>query len=216
MTKLRLALAVLPLIVGTPAAATIVIDPTGDFVPGYTGPQTGDFDVNTFAVGYDPTTEIFRIAGTLNGNIDPTIDAFYVIGVNTGTGVIAPFGSIGNPNVIFNQVVVVDSSGDAFVGTNDLTFDISGNTFEVFVPLGFLPSTGFDPLSYGFNLWPRTDLTPSNLSAISDFAPDNALISASVVPEPMTWLTMLLGFAFVGTVLRFRRSKDLGLGVVTH
>lgn len=209
MTKLTPFLAALTFFAATPAAATITIDPTGDFIPSFTGPQTPDLDVTGFSVGYDAGTEIFRIAGTLAGAIVPESDFYYVIGVNTGTGVIAPFGSIGQPNVIFNQVVVVGGEGEAFVGANDLTFSIVGNNFDVLVPLSLLPSTGADPLSYSFNLWPRTDLTPSNLAAISDFAPDNAMIHATAVPEPLTWLSLLLGFGIVGTTLRYRRTAKL-------
>ena len=207
MRKIPLALALLPFAFSTPATAAVVIDATGDFLPSYTGVQTGDFDVTTFGVNFDPSTQIFAITGSFAGPIDPANAAFYAVGVNTGTGVIAPFGPIGNPNVIFNQVVVVDSQGAAFVGANPLTFSISGNTFQVLVPLSLLPSTGFDPLSYGFNLWPRNDLTPSNLAAISDFAPNNALLSPSAIPEPLTWLTMLLGFGLAGTALRFGRTR---------
>jgi hypothetical protein len=129
--------------------------------------------------------------------------------VNTGAGAIAPFASIGQPNVIFDQVVVVDSLGDAFVGADSLAFTISGDTFNVLVPLSLLPSTGLDPLEYSFNLWPRTDLAPANLAAISDFAPDNAMIHPTAVPEPATWLALLLGFGLVGTVLRFRRAAAI-------
>lgn len=209
MTKLTLLLSAMQLLIASPAMATVTIDPTGDFIPSFTGPQTPDLDVTGFSVGYDPGTEIFRIAGTLAGAIVPESDFYYVIGVNTGTGAIAPFGSIGQPNVIFNQVVVVGGEGEAFVGSNDLTFSIVGNNFDVLVPLSLLPSTGADPLTYSFNLWPRTDLTPSNLAAISDFAPDNAMIHATVVPEPMTWFLMLLGFGLVGTKLRFRRAAGM-------
>ena len=53
--------------------------------------------------------------------------------------------------------------------------------------------------------------TPGN-SQITDFAPDNALLSTHgivhPVPEPATWLTMLLGFGLVGGALRFRRNRS--------
>jgi hypothetical protein len=74
--------------------------------------------------------------------------------------------------------------------------------------LSLLPSTGADPLDYGFNLWPRTEIdTPGNLAHISDFAPNNALLKATAVPEPVTWMTMLLGFGLVGATVRFRRAR---------
>ena len=82
----------------------------------------------------------------------------------------------------------------------------------VFDPVGdFLPSTGADPLGYGFNLWPRTDLTPTNLPAISDFAPENALLNPSAVPEPSTWLMLLAGFGLIGSALRSARRQKQAL-----
>jgi hypothetical protein len=196
--------------IAAPVEAAVVIDPTGDFVPGYTGPQTGQFDVTGFSVEFNPETQIYSIIGMLAGLIDPGVEAYYAIGVNTGTGAIRPFSSLGQPNVIFNQVVVLDSedAGDAFVGANDLDFTISGNTFNILVPLSLLPSTGADPAQYAFNLWPRTDLTPSNLAAISDFAPDNAMLHPTLVPEPGTWGMMLLGFVAAGWTMR-RKQKVL-------
>jgi PEP-CTERM motif len=206
MRKLHLTIGLLSFVAAAPAIAAT--DPVGDFLPSYSGPQTGEFDVTDFTVLYDPTGQFFRIAGTLNGAIDPETDGYYVIGVDTGAGSIAPFGSIGNPNVTFNQVVIVGGEGEAFVGANDLAFSIGGNMFDVIVPLSLLPTMGADPLDYGFNLWPRTQIdNPADLTAISDFAPDDALLTPTAVPEPATWLSMLLGFSLAGTALRFRRAR---------
>jgi hypothetical protein len=197
----------------SPAVAGTVTDPVGDFIPSFTGPQTGDLDVTALTVTFNPETQIFAITGMLAGNIDPNADYYYVTGVNTGAGAIAPFGSIGEPNVTFDKAVVVGSEdeGEAFIGGTTLDFSISGNTFQVLVPLSLLPSTGADPLNYGFNLWPRTDLVPSNLAAISDFAPDNALfVHPTAVPEPGTWLMLLTGFAAVGGALRWQSRRARG------
>lgn len=208
MEKRTLALALAPLAFATPAIASTTTDPVGDFLPSYTGPQTGEFDVTNFSVLYDPSTSLFHIAGTLAGAINPETDGYYIIGVNTGAGAIDPFGSIGQPDVEFDKVVVVAGEGEAFIGNEDLTFSIFGNSFSVLVPLSLLPSTGADPLDYGFNLWPRTEIdTPGNLAHISDFAPNNALLKATAVPEPVTWMTMLLGFGLAGASLRFRRAR---------
>jgi hypothetical protein len=210
MHKIALALALVPIAIATPAAAQSVSDPVGDFLPSYNGPDTGEFDVTSFTALFDPSADLFRLSATLAGAIDPETDGYYIIGVNTGAGAIAPFASIGQPNVTFDQVIVVGGEGEAFIGSTDLTFDIGGNAFTVWVPLSLLPSTGADPLDYGFNLWPRTEIeTPGNLEHISDFAPNNALLKATAVPEPVTWLTMLLGFGLTGTALRFRRSRTL-------
>jgi len=212
MRKVHHSIALLALMASAPAVATTVADPVGDFIPSFTGPQTGDLDVTSFSVTFNPTTEIFAITGVLAGNIDPQADYYYVTGVNTGAGAIAPFGSIGEPNVVFDRAVIVGSegAGEAFVGANPLDFTISGNTFQVLVPLSLLPSTGRDPTAYAFNLWPRTDLVPSNLAAISDFAPNNSEIHPTAVPEPSSWLLLLAGFAAMGGTLRYqsRRSRN--------
>lgn len=209
MRRISLVCALLPFVVSTPAAATVITDPVGDIIPSFTGTPSGDLDVTSFSVLFNPETEIFSITGVLAGLIVPDNDYYYAIGVNTGAGAIAPFGSIGAPNVIFDQVVVVAGEGEAFVGADDLDFTISGDTFNVLVPLSLLPTTGLDPLEYSFNLWPRNDLDPANLGAISDFAPDNSMIHPTAVPEPATWLALLLGFGLVGTVLRFRRAQAI-------
>lgn len=155
-----LALALLPFVISAPAAATVVTDSVGDFIPSFAGPTTGDLDVTLFGVTYDPGTELFQISGSLAAALVPESDYYYVIGVNTGAGAIAPFGSIGQGNVIFDQVVIVGSEGEAFLGTesNPLAFNINGSDFDVTVPLSMLPSTGRDPLEYAFNLWPRTQI----------------------------------------------------------
>ena len=132
-----------------------------------------------------------------------------MIGVNTGSGTARPFGAIGEPNVTFNQVIVVQKNGTATLGGNSLTTLLSGNQFIVSVPVSLLPSTGATAANYGFNLWPREGATVTGNSQITDFAPDNALLSANgllPVPEPATWLMMLLGFGLIGGVMRFRRD----------
>lgn len=210
MRNLTLVLALAPFFIGTAATAATTVDPVGDFLPSYTGPQTGEFDVTSFSVLFDPSTSLFRIAGTLNGNINPETDGYYIIGVNTGAGAIDPFDSIGQGDVTFDNVVIVAGEGEAFIGTEDLAFDIFGSSFVVTVPLALLPTTGADPLDYGFNLWPRTEIdTPGNLEHISDFAPDNALLNPTAVPEPVTWMMMLLGFGLTGAALRFRRARPV-------
>lgn len=189
-----------------PAAAATVTDPVGDFLPSFVGDQTPDLDVTSFSVTYNPATEIFTIGASFAGAIVPELDNYYVIGVNTGAGAIAPFGSIGQPNVVFDRVILVEGEGEASVGGIELDeFTIDGNRFTVLVPLSLLPSTGFNPLDYGFNLWPRNELNPANNFEISDFAPENALLKATAVPEPRTWGMLLLGFAGAGLALRRTR-----------
>jgi hypothetical protein len=196
--------AVLALAAAAPSHAATVTDATGDFLPSYAGAHDADLDVVSFNVAYDAVAEAFRLTAAMAGDIDPGRPGLYAIGVNTGTGVIAPFGGIGAPNVIFNQVIVVQKNGTAAVGGNALDADVFGNILTVVVPLARLPSTGFAPRDYGFNIWPRNGL--GNNNQISDFAPDNATMTASI-PEPAAWALMIGGFAVAGGTLRRRNRR---------
>ena len=205
MRKFSLAAALLTLVVGTPAVASVDIDPEGDFLGSFTGTPTGDLDVTRFSVVFSSTSDAFLLEATFAGAIDPSTPGFYVIGVDTGAGAIAPFGGIGQPNVTFDQVIVVREDGTTNLGA--IMAVIAGDMFSLTVPWELLPTTGAAPGDYGFNIWPREGLTVTGNDQISDFAPDNALLRS--VPEPATWLMMLLGFGLAGAALRFRRAKSL-------
>jgi hypothetical protein len=204
MRKLLLsAVAAITLAGGGTAHALSVVDPTGDFLGSFVGDHDADLDVTAFSVAFDNVANTFKLDATFAGAINPSKPGLYAIGVNTGTGVIAPFGGIGNPNVIFNQVIVVQKTGAVSIGMNNLTAILSGDSFSLTVPLALLPSTGFAAGDYGFNIWPRNGLGAN--SQISDFAPNNANLSA--VPEPATWAMMLAGFVLLGGALRRRRTS---------
>jgi hypothetical protein len=211
MKTIRLATTLLALIATSPAVASTVSDPVGDFLPSFTGTASPDLDVTSFSVSLNPSATTFALGAVLAGDIDPSLAGFYVIGVNTGSGAIHPFAAIGEPNVTFNQVIVVQKNGTATLGANSLTVLLSGNQFIVDVPVSLLTSTGATPQNYGFNIWPRFGATVTGNGQISDFAPDNALLSANgllPVPEPASWLMMLLGFGLIGGAMRIgRRSR---------
>jgi hypothetical protein len=199
------------MIVSTPALAASVVDSPNDILPSFVGTATPDLDVTNFAVSLNTTTNVFTLGATLLGDINPAIPGFYVIGVNTGKGAAAPFAAIGEPNVTFDQVIVVQKNGTATLGANSLTVSVAGNEFIVTVPVSLLPSTGATPLNYGFNIWPRAGSTVTGNSQITDFAPDNALLAVSgvvrAVPEPASWAMMLVGFAAMGVAMRTRQRR---------
>lgn len=208
MRTLKLAVALVPVVVGSPALASTVSDPVGDFLPSFTGTASPDLDVTSFSVSLDPGATTFSLGAVLAGDINPALAGFYVIGVNTGSGAIHPFAAIGEPNVTFNQVIVVQKNGTAMLGANALSVLLSGNEFIVSVPVSLLPSTGATPTNYGFNLWPRFGSTLTGNAQISDFAPNNALLSANgllPVPEPASWMMLLLGFGLIGGLIRYGR-----------
>ena len=202
MRKILLAAGAVLALAAGPAMATTVVDATGDFLPSFAGPEDADLDVTSFSVDFDDATDTFMLGATFAGDVDATRAGLYVIGVNTGTGTIRPFAGIGAPNVIFNQALLIQKTGMGVVSGHPFTATITGNTLAVLIPLSFLPTTGFTPGHYGFNIWPRTGL--GNNNQISDFAPDNATLAA--VPEPATWALMIAGFGFAGGVLRRRRT----------
>ena len=202
MRKIALTMAFLPLALGTPAAASVVNDPEGDILSSFVGVASPDLDVTTFFVILNSANN-FVLEAEFAGAINPATNALYVIGVNTGTGVIAPFADIGQPNVTFNQAIIIaGATGTGTVGGSPIDVVIDGNDFRAVVPLSLLPSTGALAGEYGFNIWPRVGT--GNNNQISDFAPDNALLMT--VPEPSTWLMMLLGFGLAGTAIRYRRA----------
>jgi len=205
MRKLLLAAAAGLAFAATGAHAEIVFDATGDWATGYTGPFEADLDVTSFSASFNRTTNMFDLTATLAGAIDPTLPGIYVIGADTGTGASHPFAAQGAPNVVFNQVIILQKTGAATLGSNALTGTISGNAFDLEVPLADLPSTGFtDPDQYSFNLWPR-----NGSNQIADFAPDNSDVSAA--PEPGAWALMVVGVGLVGATLRRRRSMQPAL-----
>jgi len=203
---LLFAVAALGLATAAQAQSNTVSDPTGDFLPSYTGPWNPDLDVTSLSVSYNASTMSFLIQSTFAGNINAALPGFYVIGVNTGTGT-GPFGAIGAPDVLFNQAILVQKDGTAKIGATSLSpgsVTIGGNALSVMVPLSLLPTTGFVPGRYGFDIWPRSG-TVGGLATISDFAPNDSTLAA--VPEPAAWSMMLGGFALVGGTLRRRRPR---------
>ena len=202
---LLIAVAVSALSLGAANAKT-VSDPVNDFLATYTGAHTADLDVTSFSVDYDAATTNFTLSATMAGPINAASGNLYVIGADTGTGTIHPFAALGEPNVLFNQAIVVAATGVTTIGGHpNLAATISGDMFSVVVPLADLPSTGWTPADYGFNLWPK-----NSANSISDFSPQNALLAAA--PEPGVWAMMMVGLAMVGFAMR--RSKG-GLKAVT-
>ena len=187
-----------------------ISDPVNDFLPSYTGAHHGDLDVVSSFVNYNPGTDTFFFSGTMDAAIGTTASAFYVWGVDRGTGT-ARFGALA-PGVLFDSVVIFRLDGTAtvnrFNGSNNLpagTATFAGNTIQGNISGALLASTGFAKTAYAWNLWPR-DGSQSGNAAISDFAPDNSNAAVTVVPEPSTVALLVLGLGAVGLVTRRRRA----------
>jgi hypothetical protein len=201
-----MALAAAALLGSGSAHAVSITDPVGDFLPTFAGSVlSADLDVVDATVTYNPTTNIFTLSSTQAGAVGLTSTGTYIWGVNRGAGV-ASFASIGITGVRFDATVRLNPNGTGSIGATALpagSVTVAGNVISASFSGSLLPSTGFNLIDYTWNLWPR-DTAFTGTAAISDFAPNNANFTVTVVPEPATALLMLGGVAAL--MLRRRAS----------
>lgn len=195
-------------------ANAVIIDAAGDFLGTYTGIQNGDLDV--LWVDARLTSTDVTLSALMNAPIGTTSSAVYVWGVNRGAGTPGLLG--GSPplgsGVLFDAVVILlpNLTGRvvAFNAVGPPTATVlaggavtsNGGRINAVVPLSLLPTRGFAPAAYLYNLWPRAGLGSN--TQISDFAPDNSSFVATI-PEPGAWALMIAGFGLAGGMLRRRR-----------
>jgi hypothetical protein len=206
-------------VAATGASAAAVVDPQGDFLATYTGPQNGDLDILSASAGFDGTN--FHLSSLQNGMIGTSPGSLYVWGINRGAGTARlTFGtpSVG-ANILFDAVAVLFPNGSAravtfpAAGAPTITplsgaVTVAGSNISGIIPLSLLPSRGFAAEDYTFTLWSRRRVDPAMdgfASEIADFAPDASSFTASV-PEPATWVTLIVGFGLVGGAMR-RRAR---------
>ena len=183
--------------------AVPVTDAAGDFLPSFVangGNAAGSahLDVVSANVLYNISTKVFTLIATMNGAIDASSLGDYVWGVDRGAGAVNPaFASLlGVDQVRFDRTVVLSTTGTGTVASNSLAADavtISGSTITANVALDLLPSTGFDPLQYTWNIWPRAVATATltGVNRITNFAPDNQNFAVTEIPEPNSAALML-------------------------
>lgn len=225
----RLVAACALLATAAPASATVV-DPVGDLLATYTGPADADIDITSGDVAFDGTSFLFT--ATVAGAISPIPGQLYAWGINRGAGT-ARIDLLRDPDIapgiLFDAVVVMLPNGVLSVVTiptagapTTTTFlggtTIAGDTLLASVPLSLLFSTGFAADAYTFGLWSRIRVNPSvdgTNNEIADFLQGSGSLNARAVPEPATWLTMLLGFGLVGGVIRLSRRRNQAPSTLT-
>jgi hypothetical protein len=197
-----------------------IVDPAGDFLSAYAFPESDDLDVLSADGLYDPGTQTFTFIGTHAGPIGTTPTAAYVFGIDRGQGTVR-LPAIAD-NVKFDSAVILFADGsalfaDLLAGTPPSllpadTVTIFGNTIQGTVAASLIPSAGFTPDQYTWNLWPRYLLDPNiSDSYVSDFAPDNSNVLVVSVPEPQTWALTGLGIAFLGFAARRRSARRFAM-----
>ena len=208
------------LLTSATAAPAAITDPAGDLLGTYTGPSNGDVDILSGDVAFDGTS--YFLSTTMNGAVGTTTGSLFVWGVDRGSG--APRLTFGSPSVgagvLFDAVIVMFPDGTLRVVTIPLAGAptitqfaggtvIDGDTMSATVSLALLGSMGFAPEDYTFGLWSRARVNPAmdgTNAEIADFLSGSGSINARAVPEPATWLTMLLGFGAAGAAIRKRRK----------
>jgi hypothetical protein len=165
----------------------------GTFYKDYTGPQRPAISAvgadGVFATGPQTITLFAKMAGPVfTGGPN-----YYVWGFDRGgaSATAAPFPD--EPNVKFNAVLVVTAdpaNGNTLTGTINLLNGAAAqpvtpvltaaDTIQVTFPASMLPTTGFTPAQYTWNLWPRSVLGGTPAAGIASFIPDNAMASLLV------------------------------------
>lgn len=165
------------------------------FYKDYVGPQRPAILAASADGMFLTASQNIVLTARMSGPIFTGGPNFYVWGFDRGGAVntVAPFPD--EPNVKFNAVVVV--TADPANGTNltgivnlldgstpkSVTSAVllAPDTMQIVVAASLLPSTGFAPPAYTWNLWPRNALGGAPSAQIASFIPDNQM--ATLMPQ---------------------------------
>src|SRR5215217_5842590 len=203
MNQTSLSVIAAVLVFGSVSANAEVLDPAGDFLATYTGPQNGDLDALALSVTF--TSSGVTLSSTVNGTIGTTSGSAFIWGVDRGSGtdrlITSGPPAVGPADLLLDAVVRLESGGGGRVMTfptvgppvttllDPSTIVISGSTITTTIPFDVLFSTGFEPEDYTYAFWTRSALGSQEF--IADLAPDGGGIRASAVPEPASWAMMI-------------------------
>ncbi len=185
------------------ASAAIVIS---DVQPGgapYTGPApTFDFDLET-----PPVTDGIIKTGSSGNGAQPlgSTGNYYSVGPSTNSpgevdlsGIVTPISQLsllwGSVDT-YNTLSFIDSMGTvlaSFTGSDIIAANFGNQVLPGSNPVVYFGISGAD----------RFNVAGLRLTSTSEaFEIDNIAVQAAV-PEPATWLMLLLGFGFIGGMMR--------------
>jgi hypothetical protein len=197
------------------AHAAPILDPSGDFLPSYTGPINSGLDVVAHEARLAGDRLVF--SGQMAGAIAPTqaIGGVYITGVDRGQGT-ARFLTgtpVIGPHVVWDSVVRINPDGTgSFVNIiagittplDPADISISGNDYVANLPLSLLAfGATAPPQQWTYNLWPRNGVGQN--VQVSDLAPDDG--NSPVAPEPSP--IALAAVATAGMLARARTRRPV-------
>jgi hypothetical protein len=225
--KLALAAVALAALTTTASAAVVITSPTGG-VGGLVAPSNPVWDFEGGA-GDDTTHFSYTGGGTFTGT---SANAAAPLGDGTNYGA-AGTGTFGTPSQGTPDTVFATKPGyefltfSAYIGSlddyNTISFfhngtqigaALSGTALAAIVGDGTVSDgskTGDEANRRFFFTFDASDQV--NQIVFSSFAPafefDNFAATISGVPEPQTWAMMILGFGFIGFMLRNGRRRSV-------
>ncbi len=197
----------------------------GSFLPSYTGPSSEALDLTAIGATFDGSA--FDLSSTSAAAVAtaPT-GTLFVWGIDRGAGT-ARFNTspvtTTNPdigaNVLFDAVLLINAAtGTATINlfngtvetvpTTDIT--IAGNSINAVISAALLPSTGFAPGAYSFDLWPRVgagqnDQIAQFFGTTNTIDPTNLV--ATDVPEPGPLWLLATGAVMLAGARRLTRRR---------
>jgi hypothetical protein len=162
--------------------------PVGAFYKDYTGPQRPAIDAVAADGAFVTATQTILLRAKMAGPVFDGGPNYYVWGFDRGGAAAnaAPFPD--EPAVKFNAVLLVTAdpaNGAALTASINLLAGApaqpvtatltAADTLQVSFAASLLPSTGFTPDKYTWNLWPRSGVGGTPAAQIASFIPEDTM-----------------------------------------